>query len=131
MVKYLDGTSMGKIISFIYLLNSLNNFLIFTRCFQKARPSGFLCCSKAFDRVWHASLLSKLPFFGFPPSLCTLLLNNLSNRSLFVMVDGSVPQNCFFHLLYSLFYQRPLFVKPNTHYSTIFHKIPSNNTRFF
>src|ERR1700755_1075216 len=29
--------------------------------------------SKAFDRVWHASLLSKLTFFGFPPSLCLLL----------------------------------------------------------
>ena len=46
--------------------------------------------SKAFDRVWHASLLSKLPSFGFPPSICSLLLNYLSGRSLSVMVDGSV-----------------------------------------
>ena len=46
--------------------------------------------SKAFDRVWHKSLLSKLPSFGFSPSICSLLLNYLSDRSLSVVVDGSV-----------------------------------------
>ena len=45
--------------------------------------------SKAFDRVWHRSLLAKLPSFGFPPSICTLLLDYLSNRSMEVVVDGS------------------------------------------
>ena len=35
--------------------------------------------SKSFDRVWHASLLSKLLSFGFPPSLCLLLSSFLSN----------------------------------------------------
>ncbi len=29
--------------------------------------------SKAFDRVWHKSLLSKLPSFGFYPSLCSFI----------------------------------------------------------
>ena len=48
--------------------------------------------SKAFDRVWHASLLSKLPSFGFLPSICSLLLDYLSNRSLSVVIDGSVSQ---------------------------------------
>ena len=29
--------------------------------------------SKAFERVWHRGLISKLPSFGFPPSLCSLI----------------------------------------------------------
>ena len=45
--------------------------------------------SKAFDRVWHASLLSKLPSFGFPPSLCLLMSSFLSNRSISAVVDGA------------------------------------------
>ena len=54
--------------------------------------------SKAFDRVWHASLLSNLPSFGFPPSLCLLLSSFLSGRSISAVVDGasssSFPINC-------------------------------------
>jgi len=45
--------------------------------------------SKAFDRVWHKSLLSKLSSYGFPVSLCSLLHSYLSNRSISVIVDGS------------------------------------------
>ena len=45
--------------------------------------------SKAFDRVWHASLLSKLPSFGFPPPLCLLISSFLSNRSISAVVDGA------------------------------------------
>ena len=45
--------------------------------------------SKAFDRVWHASLLSKLPSFGFPSSLCLLMSSFLSNRSISAVVDGA------------------------------------------
>src|SRR5678816_1543344 len=46
--------------------------------FSALRNYGETCLvaldiSKAFDRVWHASLLSKLPSFGFPPSLCLLM----------------------------------------------------------
>src|SRR5678816_78163 len=44
---------------------------------------------KAFDRVWHASLLSKFPSFGFPPSLCLLMSSFLSNRSILAVVDGT------------------------------------------
>ena len=44
--------------------------------------------SKAFDRIWHASLLSKLPSYGFPPSLC-LLMSSFSNRSISAVVDGA------------------------------------------
>ena len=44
--------------------------------------------SKAFDRVWHKSLVSKLPSYGFYPSLCTFISNFLSGRSIAAVVDG-------------------------------------------
>jgi hypothetical protein len=44
--------------------------------------------SKAFDRVWHKSLISKLPSFGIYPSLCNLLSDFLSGRSIAAVVDG-------------------------------------------
>ncbi len=43
--------------------------------------------SKAFDRVWHKSLLSKLPSFGFYPSLCSFISRFLSGRSISAIVD--------------------------------------------
>src|SRR5678815_4322647 len=45
--------------------------------------------SKAFDRVWHESLLSKLPSFGFPPSHCSLMSSFLASRSISAVVDGA------------------------------------------
>ncbi len=47
--------------------------------------------SKAFDRVWHKSLLSKLPSFGFYSSLCSFISSFLSGRSISAVVDG----HCF------------------------------------
>ncbi|XP_047997328.1 uncharacterized protein LOC125234949 [Leguminivora glycinivorella] len=44
--------------------------------------------SKAFDRVWHASLLSKLPAYGIPADLCSWLSDFLSERSIRVVIDG-------------------------------------------
>ncbi|KAK3884497.1 hypothetical protein Pcinc_011235 [Petrolisthes cinctipes] len=44
--------------------------------------------SKAFDRVWHKALISKLPSFGFYPSLCTFISDFLSGRSIAAVVDG-------------------------------------------
>ncbi len=44
--------------------------------------------SKAFDRVWHKSLLSKLPSFGFYPSLCSFISSFLSDSSISAVVDG-------------------------------------------
>ncbi len=38
--------------------------------------------SKAFDRVWHKSLLSKPPSFGFYPSLCSFISSFPSDCSL-------------------------------------------------
>ncbi len=43
---------------------------------------------KAFDRVWHNSLLSKLPSFGFYPSLCSFISSFPSRRSISAVVDG-------------------------------------------
>ncbi len=47
-----------------------------------------LVISKAFDRVWHKSLLSKLPSFGFYPSLYSFISSSLTGRSVSAVVDG-------------------------------------------
>ena len=44
--------------------------------------------SEAFERVWQASLISKLPFYSLYPSLCFLILSFLSDRSIAVVADG-------------------------------------------
>ena len=44
--------------------------------------------AKAFDRVWHASLLDKLPEFGIPVGLCNWISDFLSRQSIRVVVDG-------------------------------------------
>lgn len=44
--------------------------------------------AKAFDRVWHAALLNKLPSYGFPTKLCQWISDFLSGRTIQVVVDG-------------------------------------------
>ena len=44
--------------------------------------------SKAFDRIWHKALISKLPSFGIYPSFCDLISNFLSGLSIAAIVDG-------------------------------------------
>ena len=44
--------------------------------------------SKAFDRVWHKSLISKLPSYGFYLSLCNFISSFLSDHSVAAVVDG-------------------------------------------
>nr|CAH7728856.1 unnamed protein product [Callosobruchus chinensis] len=43
---------------------------------------------KAFDQLWHASLLNKLPSYGLPVKLCDWLADFLSGRKITVEVDG-------------------------------------------
>ncbi|CAK1593890.1 unnamed protein product [Parnassius mnemosyne] len=60
--------------------------------------------AKAFDRVWHKALLSKLPSYGLPEKLCNWITSFLADRSIKVVVDGAcsdyksinagVPQGC-------------------------------------
>ncbi|CAG5046898.1 unnamed protein product [Parnassius apollo] len=60
--------------------------------------------AKAFDRVWHKALLSKLPSYGLPEKLCDWITSFLADRSIKVVVDGAssdckpinagVPQGC-------------------------------------
>lgn len=45
--------------------------------------------SKAFDRVWHHSLVGKLPSFGLPAGLCAWIADFLSDRSIQVVINGS------------------------------------------
>ena len=44
--------------------------------------------SKAFDRVWHEGLLSKLRSYGMSGQFCSWLSSFLENRSLQVAIDG-------------------------------------------
>ncbi len=44
--------------------------------------------SKAFDRVWHKSLLAKLPSFGFYASLYSFISSFISCCSISAVVDG-------------------------------------------
>ncbi len=53
--------------------------------------SAALDISKAFDRVWHKSLLSKIPSFGFYPSLRSCISSFLSSNSISAVVHG----HCF------------------------------------
>ncbi len=48
--------------------------------------------SKAFDRVWHKSLLSILLSYEFYLSLCTFISSFLSGRSISAVVDGYCSQ---------------------------------------
>ncbi|XP_045492437.1 uncharacterized protein LOC123691896 [Colias croceus] len=60
--------------------------------------------AKAFDRVWHRALLSKLTSYGLPEKLRTWIASFLAARNIRVLVDGScselmpvnagVPQGC-------------------------------------
>ena len=48
--------------------------------------------SKAFDRVWHASLLHKLKFYGISGQIFSVTSSFLSNRRLRVVLDGKSSQ---------------------------------------
>ena len=48
--------------------------------------------SKAFDRVWHASLLHKLKYYGISGQIFGLISSFLSNRQLQVVLDGKSSQ---------------------------------------
>ncbi len=49
--------------------------------------------SKAFNRVWRKSLLSKLLSFGFYLSLCSIISSFLSGCSISALVDGHCSSN--------------------------------------
>ena len=48
--------------------------------------------SKAFDRVWHAGLLHKLKSYRISGQICCLISSFLSNRWLWVVLDGKPSQ---------------------------------------
>jgi hypothetical protein len=44
--------------------------------------------AKAFDRVWHKALLSKLPAYGLPSRLCTWIAGFLRERRIRVVSNS-------------------------------------------
>ena len=92
------GRSTGDLLAFV-----TNQWAQAIDSFGECRVIA-LDIAKAFDRVWHAGLLSKLPSFGFNPTLISWTKSFLSGRSISVRVDGAlsetfpinagVPQGC-------------------------------------
>ncbi len=76
------GRSAGNLLAF--LTDSWSSSLShFSKTFAVA-----LDILKAFDRVWHKALLSKLLSYGFYPSLCSFISSFLPDHSLSAVVDG-------------------------------------------
>ncbi|CAH2004669.1 unnamed protein product [Acanthoscelides obtectus] len=44
--------------------------------------------TKAFDQLWHAALLSKLPSYGHPEQICRCVADFISGRKTSVVLDG-------------------------------------------
>ena len=57
-----------------------------------ATRAAALDISKAFDRVWHADLLQKLKSYGISGQIFGLISSFLSNRLLWVVLDGKSSQ---------------------------------------
>ncbi len=76
------GRSTGDLLAFLtdFWSSSLSRF---GETFAVA-----LDISKAFDRVWHKALLSKLPSYGLYPALCSFLSSFHSGRSVAAVEDG-------------------------------------------
>nr|CAH7738720.1 unnamed protein product [Callosobruchus chinensis] len=58
--------------------------------FRHQRSTGDLLAyvTHAFDQLWHASLLNKLPSYGLPVKLCDWLADFHSGRKITVVVDS-------------------------------------------
>ncbi len=102
--------------------------------------------SKAYDRVWHKALLSKLPSYGLYPPLCSFFTSFLSGPSIFAVADGQcstskpinsgVPQGAVLSPL-SFYYSSMIFLPltnypihtyaddTTLHYSTSFDRHPN------
>ena len=61
-------------------------------CFLNGTPSPSSFPSSVFNfsfcYVWRKSLISKIPSYGFYPSICTFISSFLSNRAIAAVVDS-------------------------------------------
>ena len=64
------------------------------RAFNRSGPTWAVALdiSKAFDRVWHAGLLHELKSYGILCQIFGLISSFLSNRQLWVVLDGKSSQ---------------------------------------
>ncbi|CAK1586602.1 unnamed protein product [Parnassius mnemosyne] len=81
--------------------------------------------AKAFDRVWHKALLSKLPSCGLPDKSCNWIASIPADRSIKVVVDGAcsdyksinagIPQGCVISPTLFLLHNNDMFQTSNIH----------------
>ena len=66
------------------------------RAFNRSGPTQAVALdiSKAFDRVWHADLFYTLKSYGISDEILGLISSFLSNRRLWVVLDGKSSQEC-------------------------------------
>ena len=66
------------------------------RAFNRCGPTQAVALdiSKAFDRVWHAGLFYTLKSYGISAEILGLISSFLSNRRLWVVLDGKSSQEC-------------------------------------
>ena len=57
-----------------------------------ATQAAALDITKAFNRVWHAGLIHKLKSYGISDQISGLIFSFLSNRQLWVVLDGKSSQ---------------------------------------
>ncbi len=90
----LDCIFVFLLVMLLYVVVSTGNLSLLTDSWSSSLSrfgktfSVALDISKAFDRVWQKSLLPKMPFFCFYPSLCSFISSFLSGCSISPVVDG-------------------------------------------
>ena len=71
--------------------------------------------SKAFDRVWHADIFHKLKSYGISGQIFGLIGSFLSNKGLWVVLDGNLNKN----IQLMLEFLKGLFLVLHFSYSTL------------
>ena len=71
--------------------------------------------SKAFDRVWHADIFHKLKSYGISGQIFGLIGSFLSNKELWVVLDGNLNKN----IQLMLEFLKGLFLVLHFSYSTL------------
>ena len=76
----------------VFSVNCKSSDSCIARASNRYRATQTVARDKAFDRVWHASVLHKLKSYGISRWIFGLISSFLSNRRLRVLLDGKSSQ---------------------------------------